>query len=32
MAKENVEWLLRWLGPAKHPQVVMGPYRYVLTL
>jgi L,D-peptidoglycan transpeptidase YkuD (ErfK/YbiS/YcfS/YnhG family) len=32
MAKTHVEWLLRWLDPAKHPQVVMGPYDYVLTL
>lgn len=32
MAQVHVQWLLRWLDPAKHPQVVMGPYDYVLRL
>lgn len=32
MTSANVQWLLRWLTPASHPQVVMGPYDYVLHL
>jgi L,D-peptidoglycan transpeptidase YkuD (ErfK/YbiS/YcfS/YnhG family) len=32
MDKVHVDWLLHWLDPTKHPQVVMGPYDYVLTL
>lgn len=32
MDRVHVQWLLRWLRPASHPQVVMGPYDYVLTL
>jgi L,D-peptidoglycan transpeptidase YkuD (ErfK/YbiS/YcfS/YnhG family) len=32
MDKVHVQWLLRWLRPAQHPEVVMGPYDYVLTL
>jgi hypothetical protein len=28
----HVQWLLQWLDPAKNPQVVMGPYNYVLRL
>jgi L,D-peptidoglycan transpeptidase YkuD (ErfK/YbiS/YcfS/YnhG family) len=32
MARVHMQWLLRWLDPEKHPQVVMGPYRYVLRL
>ncbi len=32
MAKVHVQWLLQWLDPTKHPQIVMGPYNYVLTL
>lgn len=28
----HVRWLLQWLAPAEHPQIVMGPYDYVLTL
>lgn len=31
-AKEHIAWLLRWLAPARHPQIVMGQYDYVLTL
>ncbi len=32
MDQVHVRWLLGWLAPAKHPQVVMGPYDYVLKL
>jgi L,D-peptidoglycan transpeptidase YkuD (ErfK/YbiS/YcfS/YnhG family) len=32
MNKVHVQWLLRWLRPGQHPQIVMGPYDYVLTL
>jgi L,D-peptidoglycan transpeptidase YkuD (ErfK/YbiS/YcfS/YnhG family) len=32
MDQADVEWLLKWLDPDQHPQVVMGPYDYVLTL
>ncbi len=32
MARAQMRWLVRWLRPAGHPQIVMGPYRYVLTL
>ena len=32
MDQVHVQWLLRWLQPDKHPQVVMGPYGYVLRL
>ncbi|MDX6297097.1 MAG: hypothetical protein QOI51_954 [Nocardioidaceae bacterium] len=32
MNRADVQWLLRWLRPGRHPQVVMGPYDYVLTL
>lgn len=31
-AKDQVSWLLGWLDPAKDPQIVMGPYNYVLHL
>jgi L,D-peptidoglycan transpeptidase YkuD (ErfK/YbiS/YcfS/YnhG family) len=32
MRSTHVQWLLRWLDPAKHPEDVMGPYQYVLHL
>jgi L,D-peptidoglycan transpeptidase YkuD (ErfK/YbiS/YcfS/YnhG family) len=32
MDRSDLTWLLRWLDPARHPQLVMGPYDYVLTL
>ena len=32
MDQVHMEWLLQWLDPAKYPQVVMGPYNYVLRL
>jgi L,D-peptidoglycan transpeptidase YkuD (ErfK/YbiS/YcfS/YnhG family) len=32
MDRADMAWLLRWLDPGRHPQVVMGPYDYVLTL
>jgi L,D-peptidoglycan transpeptidase YkuD (ErfK/YbiS/YcfS/YnhG family) len=32
MDRRHLPWLLRWLDPERHPQVVMGPYSYVLHL
>lgn len=32
MDRSHVKWALRWLDPARHPQLVMGPYDYVLRL
>ena len=32
MTRVQMRWLVRWLRPAGHPQLVMGPYSYVVTL
>ncbi len=32
MARTQMRWLIRWLRPAGHPQIAMGPYRHVVTL
>ncbi len=32
VARTHMRWLLRWLRPGAHPQIVMGPYDYVLGL
>ena len=28
----QLRWLIRWLRPGGHPQIVMGPYDYVIGL
>jgi L,D-peptidoglycan transpeptidase YkuD (ErfK/YbiS/YcfS/YnhG family) len=32
MTRTQMRWLIRWLRPAGHPQLVMGPYSYVTDL
>lgn len=32
MARHRIRWIVRWLRPAADPQIVMGPYRYVVNL
>ncbi|MEP6651701.1 MAG: L,D-transpeptidase family protein [Lapillicoccus sp.] len=32
MRRAQLRWLIRWLSPTAHAQIVMGPYRYLTTL
>jgi L,D-peptidoglycan transpeptidase YkuD (ErfK/YbiS/YcfS/YnhG family) len=32
MRRAQVQWLIRWLRPGGHPQIVMGPYDYIANL
>ena len=32
MTRPQMRWLVRWLRPGAHPQIVQGPYRYVTGL
>ena len=31
MKRAQMRWLIRWLRPTRHPQIVMGPYRYIVN-
>ncbi|MFY9916474.1 MAG: L,D-transpeptidase family protein, partial [Nocardioidaceae bacterium] len=32
VSRGQLRWLIRWLRPGAHPQIVMGPYDYVVGL
>jgi L,D-peptidoglycan transpeptidase YkuD (ErfK/YbiS/YcfS/YnhG family) len=29
MTRAQMRWVVRWLRPGAHPQIVQGPYSYV---
>lgn len=32
MDRADMRWLVRWVRPGAHPQLVMGPHDYIVTL